>query len=675
MVDNFRIPARPPMTNRPQPGYTRINQSQIGSSFLPVRPPPTLPGILGMPGMPAKPPAIPKENFFKSKKFLVLLAGFVLIILIILMIVLLKGNGGQKPISCDSDSDCLGDDVCQGGECVASSSVECNDGETRECGTNDLGECSYGIEACVGGEWSGDCEGEVVPELEVCDGLDNDCDGDADELNVCDSGGGNGNNTCQNNTIRVCGSDLGECAKGNETCVNNVWGNCTGAIYPVNETCDLKDNDCDLSIDEGNVCGIVQDNFEWGFTYGDIRTFYSMGESVYVAGYAKNYSTPEPAGGVPGNVINYLTKGTITGGPNYYTDPSWWKIRWDDGLIGWSAGSSSNNVFLEKVGGGSILGIGDSVKVRNGISSLGVRSIPSESFNSLGSKNGGAIGKIIAGPNKNLLRSGYYIWWKVNFIGLGEIWISEDKIGKASDMPSSISTKFVGWTNVTLNKTEDIMMVPNSNWIILGSKTSGSNGTIAGSPYYVNGEWWWRVNFNENVSFSGEQIELIGWVRESSLYVSQADNFNLGVRIRVKDSVSNLAIRQTPSSSATWLGGKNSWAIGNTTGGPEFNESYYWWKIKWDATLEGWSVANYIELYQADNFNLGVRIRVKDSVSNLAIRQTPSSSATWLGGKNSWAIGHITGGPEFNESYPWHKIKWSDGLEGWSVADYIELYD
>ena len=365
MVDNFRFPVRPPMTDRPQPGYTRINQSHMGSTLPPVRLPPILPGISGMP---TRPPITSKENFFKSKKFLVLLAGVVLIILIILMIVLLKGKGEETPLSCDSDSDCLGDDVCENGECAASSSVECSSDETRDCGTNDLGECSYGIEGCVDGEWSGNCEGEVVPELEVCDGLDNDCDGDADELNVCNSGSsssssGGGNVPCQNSTVRLCGSDTGECVKGNETCVNGNWsGTCVGAINPVNETCDQKDNDCDTVVDEGGVCVSSQNNFSWGFTYGDIRTFYSMGESIYVAGYARNYSTPEPAGGVAGNyIIPYLTKGTITGGPNYYTDPSWWKIRWDDGLVGWSAGSSSNNVFLEKVSGGGSFRVGGSV--------------------------------------------------------------------------------------------------------------------------------------------------------------------------------------------------------------------------------------------------------------------------------------------------------------------------
>ena len=547
----------------------------------------------------------PKPDTSRRKILIYSIIGVGVLILILLFYLLLTIDKKAEDFECADDAECDTGYLCEAGECIlevlgCSDDYDCDVGyfcQEGDCVVQEF-ECSLDSD-CLTGEVCED--GICVASLPNC-ASDSDCssgyicEGGDCILDTVDSGG----NLCQNGTTRKCGSDVGECVKGNQTCTNGVWGNCTGAVNPANETCDSKDNDCDGVVDEGNICDLPEDgvsNFSWGFAYEDIRTGFSAGEGVYVAGYARNYSTPEPAGGVAGNyIIPYLTKGTIIGGPNYYTDPSWWKIRWGDGLLGWSAGSSSNNVFLEKVSGGSSLSVGDSVKVRNGIQGLGVRSIPSESFNSLDSKGAGEGGIIIAGPDKNLLRSGYYIWWKVNFTGLGETWISEDKIGKANDMPSAVSTKFVGWTNVTLNKTEDIRLVPNSNLIILGSKTLGTNVTIAGSPHYVNGEWWWRINFKENVPFFGEQIELIGWVRESSLYVSQADNFSLGVKIRVKNNTINLAVRETPSQSATWYGGKSTGATGNISGGPEFNESYYWWKIKWEGGLEGWSVANFIEL-------------------------------------------------------------------------------
>ncbi|MBW2975034.1 putative metal-binding motif-containing protein, partial [Candidatus Woesearchaeota archaeon] len=56
------------------------------------------------------------------------------------------------------------------------------DGQTKSCGT-DTGECQSGTQTCTGGIW-GACVGEVAPATELCDGRDNDCDGEVDN-GVC----------------------------------------------------------------------------------------------------------------------------------------------------------------------------------------------------------------------------------------------------------------------------------------------------------------------------------------------------------------------------------------------------------------------------------------------------------------------------------------------------------
>jgi hypothetical protein len=86
-----------------------------------------------------------------------------------------------------------------------------------------------------------------VPETS-CDGLDNDCDDSTDEDCSCTDG-----------EIQTCGStDIGECSYGNQTCSGGSWGVCDGEVIPSAELCDGFDNNCDDSIDEGDVCIVSQ---------------------------------------------------------------------------------------------------------------------------------------------------------------------------------------------------------------------------------------------------------------------------------------------------------------------------------------------------------------------------------------------------------------------------------
>ena len=116
-----------------------------------------------------------------------------------------------------------------------------------DCGV-DIGECVAGVRVCVDGGVV--CEGQLSAGPETCDGLDNDCDGATDEFDDLAQAGLAGGR---------CGVDQGECIFGISVCEAGILV-CDGAIAAVDELCDGLDNDCDGGVDEawadlGERCG------------------------------------------------------------------------------------------------------------------------------------------------------------------------------------------------------------------------------------------------------------------------------------------------------------------------------------------------------------------------------------------------------------------------------------
>ncbi len=118
------------------------------------------------------------------------------------------------------------------------------EGTGEGCQTGLAGVCATGITVCDPETGRTVCRPDIRPVDEICDGTDNDCDGVIDEATTggdCDAGG------------------VGVCALGLEVCLDGRLRCRPDPALQGDEVCDGRDNDCDGSIDEGDLRNACND--------------------------------------------------------------------------------------------------------------------------------------------------------------------------------------------------------------------------------------------------------------------------------------------------------------------------------------------------------------------------------------------------------------------------------
>jgi hypothetical protein len=150
--------------------------------------------------------------------------------------------------------DCNGvDDDCDG---QSDEGCTCGEGATLPCGT-DEGACVGGVQRCEGGKWSS-CVGSVLPASETCNAMDDDCDGATDEGCSCVDGNTMpcgvdrgacraGTQTCSDGVWGLC---LGGAGPSSEVC-DGVDNDCNGTVDEGGNGCGGA---CVLSSPPGSAC-------------------------------------------------------------------------------------------------------------------------------------------------------------------------------------------------------------------------------------------------------------------------------------------------------------------------------------------------------------------------------------------------------------------------------------
>lgn len=208
-----------------------------------------------------------------------------------------------------ADDDCNGmaDDGC---------GTMCRDGATRPCydgpmGTDGRGICRAGMQTCARGAW-GDCARQSLPQAEVCDGMDNDCDGTTDgprAAATCPMPP-NGTVACMGRcVIATCSEGFGDCngsvADGCETDVRRSTVHCgaCGHACAAGQSCiagTCATEYGDLVAGAGHVCvrrpsGSV---YCWGGnTFGELGTGDTTNRTTPAMSMGLSDSTALSAGG------------------------------------------------------------------------------------------------------------------------------------------------------------------------------------------------------------------------------------------------------------------------------------------------------------------------------------------------------------------------------------------
>jgi hypothetical protein len=165
---------------------------------------------------------------------------------------------------------------------------------------------------------------------------------------------------------------------------------------------------------------------------------------------------------------------------------------------------------------------------------------------------------------------------------------------------TATSTKFIIGDLVATTNSLIVRAAPGDASQFLGTIPTGSKGTVIGGPIFIDGNWWWKIAYAG--SFTGWSIE--PFLQKTTATITPpppppssiiSTKFVLNERV---GTTANLNVRATAGLAGTFIGMiPTNTTRGNIIGGPTLKDGYWWWQVKWDSGITGWSVEDYMREY------------------------------------------------------------------------------
>jgi uncharacterized protein YgiM (DUF1202 family) len=245
-------------------------------------------------------------------------------------------------------------------------------------------------------------------------------------------------------------------------------------------------------------------------------------------------------------------------------------------------------------------------------------------------------------------------------------------LGAANAARAQTLGKFSISNRVQTTANLNVRSSPSLSGAIVGTESSGVQGTVTRSSTAADGYNWWYVVYDDGVS--GWSVENY-LTKVSTAAPSSSTKFTIGNRVRV--ATTTLDAREIPSVSSTVSGTEFLGAQGTVVSGPIAADGYDWWQVKYDDGTLGWSKENFLVQVQASLSSsttpyapLAIGDRVQ-TMTNLNVRASSSLSGAIKEVELPGVKGVIVGGPASADGYKWWHVKYDDGVDGWSVETYL----